>query len=86
MAQDIKPVQPAPIGTINDLKNNQPASDAEKAAQAKRAARLPKWDYKIVQPAGAETSLNELGNEGWELVGVTHDQTGVSWAYFKRPR
>jgi len=29
---------------------------------------------------------NELGEEGWELVGVTTDAEGKAHFYFKRPK
>lgn len=61
------------------------------------------WEYKTVRvEAGGwvnlkldheqfETQLNELGREGWELVGTTatHDSGGRThslMAVFKRPR
>lgn len=28
--------------------------------------------------------LNQVGNKGWEMVGVTSDQEGITY-YFKRP-
>jgi hypothetical protein len=61
------------------------------------------WDYKTIHmetggwtipkldQAPLESQLNELGREGWELVGVvgTNDQGGKTHAVvaiFKRPR
>jgi hypothetical protein len=61
------------------------------------------WDYKTIHMetggrvspkldlARLESQLNELGREGWELVGVvgTNDQGGKTHAVvaiFKRPR
>ncbi|KKW11657.1 MAG: hypothetical protein UY50_C0009G0043 [Parcubacteria group bacterium GW2011_GWA2_49_9] len=43
---------------------------------------MEKWEYKIIEPnvrgwlnrkidSSAEPSLNELGNQGWELVAIT---------------
>lgn len=57
--------------------------------------RSTQWEYKTIQPPrGAtkkeverpESALNELGADGWELVG-TLDYTGGGTKYlvFKRP-
>jgi len=58
---------------------------------------MTRWEYFYFTDAEKETStlhspahkekLNELGNEGWELVSVVSNQTGkVQKLYFKRER
>ena len=47
---------------------------------------MTKWEYRVedisyMGRAGRESTLDEMGEEGWELVGV--DNGG---AYFKRPK
>jgi uncharacterized protein DUF4177 len=50
-----------------------------------------KWEYKALRlgvanspdPWDCEKVLQELGNQGWELV-IIHPYYG--WAYFKRPK
>lgn len=50
------------------------------------AARV--WEYKLVPRAGdymeIQKKFNELGGEGWELVGVDTDQNDQTLYYFKR--
>lgn len=57
---------------------------------------MTKWEYLYftdpenetseLHPPGHKEKLNELGNEGWELVNVVFDQKGrVQKLYFKRP-
>jgi hypothetical protein len=57
---------------------------------------MTKWEYlyftdpeneaSALHPPGHKEKLNELGNEGWELVNVVFDQKGrVQKLYFKRP-
>lgn len=41
-----------------------------------------KWEYKVVRDALSETELNKLGEEGWELCGVTRGM--IVAMYFKR--
>ena len=57
---------------------------------------MTKWEYLYFTDAEKETStlhppkhkerLNDLGKQGWELVGLVADQSGrVQKLYFKRP-
>lgn len=60
----------------------------------------PKWEYKVVsyrelltmmgakQKVNITPALNELGDEGWELVSVegAHDQLHLRDYHFKRPK
>ena len=47
------------------------------------------WEYKLLtrnlskENAPAEQELNELGKDGWELVGVVNDSR-LAYLYFKR--
>lgn len=51
--------------------------------------KSPKWEYKAATrqlPQGVhadETELNELGLEGWELVGIVYENSYTHF-YFKR--
>jgi hypothetical protein len=47
-----------------------------------------KWEYKIHVAHGglADVVLNILGQEGWELVGVTCHSVTEQRFYFKRPQ
>ena len=58
---------------------------------------MTRWEYRYFTDAEKETStlhppghkekLNELGNEGWELVSVVSNHTvKVKKLYFKRER
>lgn len=56
------------------------------------------WDYKTINPSEAyagvevlskdpEETLNELGDEGWELAETIQETTGrTKYMVFKRPR
>ena len=48
-----------------------------------------KWEYRVLQnaPFAADNSadLNSLGNDGWEMCGVSNVGTGT-YCYFKRPK
>ena len=44
-------------------------------AQPSRASNLQTWEYKIAQVDG-EARLNELGAQGWELVGFEGIEPG----------
>jgi len=46
---------------------------------------MQKWEYlKVKSPTTAQ--MNELGQEGWELVAVTFNAPGSAVSfYFKRP-
>ena len=57
---------------------------------------MTKWEYLYFTDAEKDAStfhppahkerLNELGKQGWELVGLVADQSGrVQKLYFKRP-
>lgn len=49
----------------------------------------PKWEYKVAThqlPPGShadENELNELGQDGWELAGIVHENSYTHF-YFKR--
>ena len=54
---------------------------------------MQKWEYKVVLLSwtGDETKLNELGQQGWELVSVAmevsgdaHGMSSTRQAYFRR--
>lgn len=51
--------------------------------------KSPKWEYKVATrqlPSGAhadENELNELGQDGWELAGIVHENSHTHF-YFKR--
>jgi hypothetical protein len=43
-------------------------------------------DASTLHPPAHKEKLNELGKQGWELVGLVADQSGrVQKLYFKRP-
>ncbi len=57
---------------------------------------MTKWEYLyftdvdkdtgVLHPPTHKERLNELGRQGWELVGVVADSSGrVQKMYFKRP-
>jgi len=57
---------------------------------------MTKWEYlyftdaekdaSTLHPPAHKERLNELGKQGWELVGLVADQSGrVQKLYFKRP-
>jgi hypothetical protein len=57
---------------------------------------MTRWEYLYFTDAEKDTAalhppahkerLNELGKQGWELVGLATDQSGkVQKLYFKRP-
>ena len=57
---------------------------------------MTKWEYlyftdaekdaSTLHPPAHKERLNELGKQGWELVGLVSDQSGrVQKLYFKRP-
>ncbi len=56
----------------------------------RKEAREMNWEYSVVQlnvPMFSESEiLNNLGDNGWELVNVVMSERGQSTAYFKRPR
>lgn len=46
---------------------------------------MQEWEYKIAESLD-ESDLNELGEDGWELVAVTSNDSGSPlYFYFKRP-
>jgi Domain of unknown function (DUF4177) len=45
-----------------------------------------RWEYKtLTKMKNDDDALNELGERGWELVGVTHLGGTNVRAFFKRP-
>jgi hypothetical protein len=47
---------------------------------------MQKWEYKIVEKSISDSTLNELGKEGWELISVVIRATWIGHLfYFKRP-
>lgn len=52
---------------------------------------MKQWEYKIEEIPDvwdSEDLLNQLGSQGWELVGIYRDDTGDDayvYAVFKRP-
>ena len=44
---------------------------------------MQKWEYLLVRGAASEAKLNELGNEGWELIQYDFESSSF---YFKRPK
>lgn len=61
-------------------------------AQKKRETLPPQWEHAVTygcesQPfQGGKSNLQEMGEYGWELAGVSKDSTGNSTCYFKRPK
>jgi hypothetical protein len=51
------------------------------------APKYPRWQYIIreIDFGRDGLDLNELGDQGWELVSVVLDPNGVHKFYFKRP-
>lgn len=48
---------------------------------------MQKWEYKAeVSETPLETKLNEIGNQGWELVSAFYDSQYGYVYYFKRPK
>lgn len=45
---------------------------------------MQRWEYRVTEGETSEDSLNALGDEGWELVGVVAGLSGPR-AYLKRP-
>ena len=49
-----------------------------------------KYEYKVLHSDktahAEERELNELGDDGWELVSATSDPDGTVLLYLKRPR
>ena len=60
-----------------------------------------KWEYRVLRiddrrqsntsgarsrGSGSEAKLNELGDQGWELISVRNDGTSEPVFYFKRPK
>jgi hypothetical protein len=55
-------------------------------AQQSRRAKTT-WEYKRVQILGGQDStLSDLGAQGWELVAIDNNETAVSVYVFKRAR
>jgi hypothetical protein len=52
---------------------------------AVRGNQQPRWEYKIVYEASYR-DLNDLGSEGWELVGVTAMPNNSGAAHFLKRR
>jgi hypothetical protein len=51
------------------------------------AAAIQNWDYRTVQVTGnwSAGNIGNLGNEGWEAVGIVPTSAGAT-ILFKRPR
>jgi hypothetical protein len=50
---------------------------------------MQKWEYKLLSSHWSEAELKKLGEDGWELAGITvgGDATGISSGLiFKRPK
>jgi hypothetical protein len=52
---------------------------------------IQKWEYKIIsavcQSPETELKLNQLGDEGWELVSSSSQGNALMFGYvFKRPK
>lgn len=48
---------------------------------------MQKWEYKILRDVPHEMILNELGEDGWELVAAGGTQaTGGVMLFLKRPK
>jgi hypothetical protein len=43
------------------------------------------WEYRVIASTMTEDTLNTMGAEGWELVGVVALPATTQF-YFKRPR
>jgi hypothetical protein len=54
------------------------------AVQPKASPAVQKWEYQKVNFYFEDKSLNDLGDEGWELVAVAPNSHGQHVAYFKR--
>ena len=46
---------------------------------------MQKWEYKIEEDA-SEARLNELGKDGWELVGVSIKPSLVGYRFYLKRR
>ena len=54
------------------------------AAQPKATPDVQKWEYRKVNFNFEKKSLNDLGDEGWELVAVVINSNDGHFAYLKR--
>lgn len=53
-----------------------------------------KWEYTMIESTGylsdsrylSDSQMNRLGEEGWELVSVSHSNGNYAQAYFKREK
>lgn len=54
------------------------------SAQKENAGRVA-WEYRATVNA-SERDLNNLGAEGWEMVGFNIDQSQNRYVYFKRAK
>ncbi len=55
-------------------------------AQSERSNPMKqKWEYKWIKLTDADTEMNRMGEDGWELVGIMPAQWG-SAVVFKRPK
>jgi hypothetical protein len=52
-------------------------------AQGEKVKAVQRWEYKTIR--GVDT-LNELGDEGWELVSVGQPEARLVYLYLKRPK
>jgi hypothetical protein len=47
---------------------------------------MQKWEY-LVKTNLSEVELNALGAQGWELIALSHTDSGMPHRYFfKRPK
>lgn len=49
---------------------------------------MTRWKYAVVFSrlvGDWDKKLTQMGNDGWELIGVTNDEGGSVW-YFKRKK
>ena len=54
-------------------------------AQKKSSEKKVMWEYKEAVSL-SEKQVNDLGAEGWEMVGYSVDGVSNKFMYFKRPK
>ena len=45
---------------------------------------MQKWEYKIIEKTMTESHLNELGQQGWELLTVSSPHGGWGTVFYFR--